>query len=234
MKIKIVTLFLSLVLFWTLGNNAFAQYYGLTSKEISLKYGFELGGKDVEAYMTISVDNITNQDNLMVVDCLYNMLDKKGKIHSSAKMMGMGDGLIVPVKYDNGSYHLTEDFIFCQADNRMGYLMIVPAEMKVGQEIEGGRFQSSAKLPIGGTMKCDITFSNLIVKEQSKFKINDGKEIDCYLIEGRVTGKAYRSNQDGVIRLWFAKDIGIVKEEVETYLDTKKNYSASLIEINKR
>ncbi len=234
MKIKVLTLFLAFLMsgIW---NMVSAQYYGLTSKDVILKYGFELAGKNVDAYMTITVDGISHQnDNSMVVDCLYNMLDKKGKVHASAKMMGMGDGLIIPVKYDDGSYPLTEDFIFCQTENRMGYLMIVPAEMTVGQELEGGRFQSSVKMPLGGTVKSDITFSNLVVKEETKLTIKDGSEIDCFLIEGKVTGKAYRSNQDSVIRLWFAKDLGIVKEEVPAYLDTKKSYAATLIEINKK
>ncbi len=69
MKIKVLTLFLAFLMsgIW---NMVSAQYYGLTSKDVILKYGFELAGKNVDAYMTITVDGISHQnDNSMVVDC---------------------------------------------------------------------------------------------------------------------------------------------------------------------
>lgn len=232
-KIKVLVIVIAL----TIGGFcqiASAQYFGLTSKDTVLKYAFELGGKDVGAFMTKEVYNVTQSgDNEMVVEYLYKLLNKKGKTHVSAKMMGMGEGLILPVKYDDGSYYLTMDFIFCQTDNRMGYLMIVPAEMSVGQTLEGGRFQSTAQLPLGGTVKNDITFSDLTVKDKVNLTLRDGSEIECYLIEGKAIGNAYKSKQDSIIRLWFAKGIGIVKEEVEKYINTKKAYTATLVEIAK-
>lgn len=208
-------------------------HVGMTEKGSSASYRYTLDGKDVGAYPRLEVDAAVTTDEGLEVSYLFNLYDKKGKIHKGAKMMGFGEGLLYAVKYTDGAYYLTQDLIFAQADDRMGYLLKMPAALEVGQEIEGGTFSSSAKVPIVGTLRTEITLSGMRVVEQREVTLKSGQTLRCYVVEGNVDGEASKTRQNGRIIFHFAPGIGIVREEIVEYLDQKKSYAAELTEFRR-
>lgn len=205
-------------------------YMGMTSKGASASYAYTLGGRDVGAYPRMTVDAAEAADGGMTVSYLFNLYDKKGRIHKSAKTMGLGEGLLYTVRYDEGAYYLTQDLIFAQADDRMGYFMKVPATLAVGQRIEGGTFSSTATVPMIGKLRTEITLSEMEVAEETEVTLDSGQTVHCYVIRGNVSGEASRTEQGGRIVFHFAPGIGIVREEVSAYLDLKQPYAARLTE----
>ena len=220
-----------LVAFLAIASAVEAQpYMGMTEKGASASYRYTLDGKDVGAYPRLDVDAVETTDGRLEVGYLFNLYDKKGKVHKGAKMMGLGEGLLYAVTYENGAYYLTQDLIFAQADDRMGYLLKMPAALEVGQEIEGGTFSSTAKVPVVGTLRTEITLSGMRVVEQREATLKSGQTLRCYVVEGNIDGEASRTRQSGRIIFHFAPGIGIVREEVVDYLGTKKPYAAELTE----
>lgn len=212
-------------------------YYGLTDTGKELKYTAFLNGKDVGGYITVRVyEEPVLQDSTLTVDYLLNMLDKKGKVHKSAKMMGFGDGLIYTTKYTPEGHLLASDYLFATSGtDRMGYIMKIPREIKVGDTLEGGTSVSKVKIPMFGTVQNTTTLSDLKVVGEKDFTLGDGTNIKCFEIKGHANGEVSREKLDTDMTFLLSPDYGIVMEEADNYLNMGKytTYVMSITPITK-
>lgn len=136
------------------------------------------------------------------------ILNKKRK---PSKLVGNKDGVFISLVMNaDGSYEMGQH-MFGQASashNSTGFMLKIPAEMKVGDEIEGGVTTTSQKM-MGITYKQVETYSGFKVVKEEDITTPAGT-FHCFL----VTGSSLRETKGGDVKceheFWFAKGIGLV------------------------
>lgn len=195
------------------------QGYALTKKGASIQYSYKYG-KKLMGYIVTTVQDNKLENGKNTVTTLWTMLNKKEKPSKTAKFAGFGDGLLSSMTLENGAYHMTMDLgLATGGENRHGYILKMPATLKVGDNIEGSTLNYENKF-MGMTLKNELTYNNFKVVEEADLTTPAGT-FHCLKVTGNVKGKFQRADIDDDQVWYIAPGMGIIRQEIY-YMGKKK------------
>ena len=188
------------------------QGYALTKKGASIQYSYKYG-KKLMGYIVTTVQDNKLENGKNTVTTLWTMLNKKEKPSKTAKFAGFGDGLLSSMTLENGTYYMTMDLgLASGGENRHGYILKMPATLKVGDNIEGSTLNYENKF-MGMTFKNELTYSGFKVVEEVDLETPAGK-FRCLKVTGNVKGKFQRMDIDDNEVMYIAPGMGIIRQEI--------------------
>ena len=195
------------------------QGYALTKKGASIQYSYKYG-KKLMGYIVTTVQDNKLENGKNTVTTLWTMLNKKEKPSKTAKFAGFGDGLLSSMTLENGTYYMTMDLgLATGGENRHGYILKMPATLKVGDTIEGSTLNYENKF-MGMTLKNELTYNNFKVVEEADLTTPAGT-FHCLKVTGNVKGKFQRADIDDDQVWYIAPGMGIIRQEMH-YLGEKR------------
>lgn len=205
--------------------------YTLYRKGSVAEYAFEQGGKQTKfmegpSYVQQYVADERIENGLLVAYVQQRFLNKK---HQPSK--GIPENFksyYYPTEIDTaGTYHLTHDYYRAHVilSKRKGYAMLVPFDLKVGDDLTCSTISDVVKGGIGNTMKYSTAYSDFKVVAEEKLTTPAGT-LDCLKLTGRIKEKmtgvgGFECNN--YCQWWIARGVGIVRYEI--YEDTEKGRS---------
>ena len=204
-----------------------AECFAMTQKGLTVQYSYLYGKKQkLMGYYVNQVTDVKTDGNKTEVTVLFKMLNKKGKPSKTAKLVGIGDGMLYKVNIEDGSYYMTMDLTFALGgQNRHGYILKIPATLKVGDEIEGGTLSYETKNI--ATYKTKLVYSDFKVVEEVDLETAAGK-FHCFKVAGNVSGQYTEQEVNSDQVLYFAPGMGIIRQEVD-YFGNKVVLEASKV-----
>ncbi len=195
--------------------------YALTKEGATIQYSYSLCGK-LMGYNVVSVKGVSETDGKPRIQYLSQYLNKKGK-----PIAMYGDGFIYFITIEDGGYYFTQDLgMGFGGEDRNGYMLKMPAALKVGDTIEGGTLMYVFKF-MGQSIDNELTCHDFKVVEEVDLTTPAGT-FHCLKITGTITG-SYQNMKVDDHQIWYlAPGIGIVRQEMY-YMGAKKPYVAELI-----
>ncbi len=190
------------------------QGYALTKKGASIQYSYKYGKKQkLMCYIVTTVQDNKSENGKDIVTILWTMLNKKEKPSKTAAFAGFGDGLLSSMTLESGAYYMTMDLgLATGGENRHGYILKMPATLKVGDTIEGGTLNYENKA-MGMTFKNELTYSGFKVVEEVDLETPAGK-FHCLKVTGNVKGKFQRMDINDDEVMYIAPGMGIIRQEI--------------------
>lgn len=193
--------------------------YALTKQGASVQYSYTYG-KKLMGYFVLSVQENSIENGKTNVKTLWTFLNKKGKPSKSASFAGYGEGMLSVITIENGSYYMTQDLgLAAGGENRHGNILKMPASLKVGDSIEGGKLFFENRF-MGMTFKNELVYSDFKVVDEVDINTPAGN-FHCLKVTGNVKGQYNRTDIDDDQTWYIAPGIGIVREEIH-YWGVKK------------
>lgn len=193
--------------------------YALTKQGASVQYSYTYG-KKLMGYFVLSVQENSIENGKTNVKTLWTFLNKKGKPSKSASFAGYGEGILSVITIENGSYYMTQDLgLAAGGENRHGNILKMPASLKVGDSIEGGKLFFENRF-MGMTFKNELVYSDFKVVDEVDINTPAGN-FHCLKVTGNVKGQYNRTDIDDDQTWYIAPGIGIVREEIH-YWGVKK------------
>lgn len=193
-----------------------ANCFAMTKEGLRVQYSYLYGkNQKLMGYYVNQVEQIHVDSNKTEVTVLFKMFNKKGKPSTSAKWAGVGDGMLYKIAIEDGSYYMTMDLAFALGgQNRRGYILKIPATLKVGDKLEGGALSYETKALT--TYETKLVYSGFKVVGELDLKTAAGT-FHCFKVEGTVSGKYSGSNIESNQVFYLSQGIGIVRQEVDYY-----------------
>lgn len=193
------------------------ECYELTNPGARVLYSDYYGGM-LQQYFEKKVIDVKEENGTKSVQYHWQVLNRKKKPSKIIKAMGFGEGYQTIIKFENGAYYMTYDFGWsCFPGERSGYLLKIPQNLKVGDTLEGGTLKFVSKGGFGNTFNNELNFDDFKVVDEGELETKAGK-IRCLKITGKVTGTYHKSKVNSTETIYFAKNIGIVRQESATGL----------------
>lgn len=189
------------------------ECYELTNPGARVLYA-NYAGKMFQYYFEKTVEEVKEENGAKRIQYLWRGLNKNKKPSKYFNMMGLGEGYITMVKIENGDYYMTYDFGWsCFPGDRSGYLLKIPQNLKVGDELEGGTLKFVSKGGFGKTFNDnELSCVDFKVVDECELDTKAGK-IRCLKITGKIVGTCNTLNVNSTETYYIAKNIGIVRQE---------------------
>lgn len=205
------------------------QGYALAKKDASIQYSY-MYGKKLMGYIVSTVQDNKSEDGKNVVTVLWKMLNKKEKPSKTASLMGLKEGLLSSLTMDNGAYKMTYDLAMSLGgENRHGYILNMPATLKVGDVIEGSTLKFENKA-MGMTFKNELTYNDFKVVDEVELTTPAGT-FRCLKVTGNIKGTYQRMKVDDNQVWYIAKGMGIVRQEIN-YMGSKRPIILEAYKVN--
>lgn len=199
--------------------------YTLYRKGSIAEYAFEKEGKQVKfmgamSYLHQIVADAKIENGLLVAYIQQAFHNKKNEpmkgISKEAK------GYLFPTEIDTaGTFHLTHDisrdFIFLT--KRQGYAMLMPSDMKVGDNLKCNTINDDSKNLLGGKIKAKAVYTDFKVVGEEQISTPAGT-FNCLKLTGKVSETTGRQTVNYIYNWWIARGVGFVRYEILS--DTKK------------
>ena len=149
-------------------------------------------------------------------------LNKKKKPDKTFTFKNKGIHTTTTIEPD-GSYTIGDLFfgVINRSQESSGFRMKVPAEMKVGDKLEGGTCVSKIKDLTGKWGEVSTTYSNLEVVKEEDMTTSAGT-FHCFVVKGTCTVnfqmKKHTRNYSYEVEYWFAKGVGPVFIKTDSYI----------------
>lgn len=205
------------------------QGYALAKKGASIQYSY-MYGKKLMGYIVSAVQDNKTENGENVITTLWKMLNKKEKPSKTASLMGLKEGLLSSLKMHNGAYKMTYDLAMSLGgENRHGYILDMPATLKVGDVIEGNTIKFENKA-MGMTFKNELTYNNFKVVEEVDLTTPAGT-FHCLKVTGNIKGTYQKMDIDDNQVWYIARGMGIVRQEIN-YMGNKRPIILEAYKVN--
>ena len=150
------------------------------------------------------------------------ILNKKKKPSNFA---GIKEGYYTAIDVNpDGSYTIS-DLLFGPINtsaSNTGFLLKIPAELKVGDALECGTTTTTSKT-LGITFTNSTTYSDFQVVEERDHTTSAGT-FHCYVVKGKNTTTFNKKTFSYDEEYWFAKGVGIVLYKIDVPQSKEKLY----------
>ena len=199
--------------------------YTLYRKGSVAEYAFEKGGKPERfmggpTYVQQIVADAKIENGLLVAYIQQAFLNKKHKLMEGISKEAKE--YLFPTEIDTaGVFHLTHDISrdYNLMIKRQGYAMLIPSNLKVGDELKCSTINDIFKSAFGGKLSGKAEYSNFKVVAEEPITTPAGT-FNCLKLTGKVTETASSQSANYIYTWWIARGIGFVRYEILS--DTKK------------
>ncbi|NDV16808.1 hypothetical protein GO009_12300 [Muricauda sp. TY007] len=187
-----------------------STYYPLVDGA-NLQYtNYNKKGKE-DGQINYTVTNVESSGDNVSATMMMEMVDRKGNTYTSDYEIAC-DGNVVKIDFKS----LMNDQMLSQmGDVEMdmsGTDVELPNNLSVGQELPDANMELKMKMGGAINMNTNVETINRKVEKQESVTTPAGT-FDCYVIYSETKTKMMMANQTFPSRTWFAKGVGMVKQE---------------------
>lgn len=203
--------------------------YTLYKKNMIAEYCFQYKGKQISymggpTYVQQIVSDVKVKNGQLVSFVQHAFFNKK---HSPSKgISAKFKEFTFPTAIDTaGNYRWAHNILqdFLMIDDRKGYGVLIPNDMKLGMQLQCSTIYDKTKNGFGAIINLETTYSDWQVVSEEKVTTPAGT-FDCMKLTGRLQQKnnGINPNTNEEITCWMARGIGIVRYETISSSDKKR------------